>query len=579
MTTKAKESDDRNGRNSKNSAQSQRPTKADSRPPARPEASTGQIVLVPVECVDPNPFQPRQVFDREELEELTASIRSHGVLQPVTVRTAKTQPSDGSNGVAQENGRSGNGLRYNLVSGERRLRAAKDAGKKTIPAIIRDDLSDAAVAELALVENIQRSNLNIIEEATGYKRLMVQFRMKEERIAKKVGKSVATIREMIKLLALPEPVQQLLANRTLTAAHGQQLLRLAAFKPVCELVAQKAVQDHLTATSLSTTLLPNAQQLKARGFVVELDYKTQFDWREECGQCPHDAYIRSGYSSYCLRPEEWKKKNDAAIELKQQEAACVLEEARQNGTPSVDVEKLPVGSYRDLAFGPIPAGCTAACPCRSEVPDSHDPTKKAPICLDPARFRDLLQAEREAQQQERRRRFGVLWNEARDILQRQIASGEWQTVVPLLIQPLLLDHPTYDGSPGEWLDRTQEVVETLGIVLPWDDLLDCAPDEGTALPILKRTDPGQLLLLTACLLLAQETEQAIDYDIPTPALDFVLNRSNRPQPELLDDPECSELAVAQPTSMPAPPPESLAEEDDSSPATGNTPAELQPLAA
>ena len=109
--------------------------------------------------------------------------------------------------------RTRNLVRYELIAGERRLRACKEAGRKTIPAIVRDDLSDAECAELALLENVQRSNLSVIEEARGYKRLMVQFRMKEERIAKKVGKSVGTIQETIKLLQLPETVQGLIADQ------------------------------------------------------------------------------------------------------------------------------------------------------------------------------------------------------------------------------------------------------------------------------------------------------------------------------------------------------------------------------
>jgi ParB family chromosome partitioning protein len=111
-------------------------------------------------------------------------------------------------------------------------------------------LTDAECAELALLENVQRSNLSVIEEARGYKRLMLQFRMKEERMAKKVGKSVGTIKETMKLLQLTEAVQKLLAEKKLTASHGHALLPLAPFERVCVLVANKAVKDHLTATSL-----------------------------------------------------------------------------------------------------------------------------------------------------------------------------------------------------------------------------------------------------------------------------------------------------------------------------------------
>ncbi len=225
------------------------------------------MVWLPVAQIAPNPYQPRQSFDPQEMLELVASVRAHGVLQLVTVRTLERnrdeEPTKGN--PAQSNGHpNGKGLKsngqttgktaqadtsYHLVSGERRLRACKEASRKLIPAIIRDDLSDAAVAELALIENVQRSNLNVIEEAAAYKRLMLEFRLKEERLAKKVGKSVQTIKEIIKLLALPEEVQPLIAGKHLSASHGQHLLKLAPFESICVQVAQYAAQHAVCGTA------------------------------------------------------------------------------------------------------------------------------------------------------------------------------------------------------------------------------------------------------------------------------------------------------------------------------------------
>ena len=168
--------------------------------------------------IDPNPFQPRLSFDILEMQELIASVKAKGVQQPILVRTGKDDKSKAATKDAAPNGGNkmpapSNGkpvsiplhaglVRYELVAGERRLRACKGAKKKFIPAIVRDDLSDAEAAELAILENVQRSNISVIEEARGYKRLMLEFRLKEERLSKKVGKSAATIREMMKLLQL-----------------------------------------------------------------------------------------------------------------------------------------------------------------------------------------------------------------------------------------------------------------------------------------------------------------------------------------------------------------------------------------
>jgi ParB family chromosome partitioning protein len=173
-----------------------------------------QIVYLKVSQVEPNPFQPRSQFKRSDMTKLVESVREHGVLQPITVRT-KASTANGANGHykdgSAENGDSTPGdaatiPAFQLVAGERRLRASKTAGKETIPAIIRDDLTDEQAAELAIVENLQRSDLNVMEEAAGYARLMKEFSLKEERIAQRVGRSTQAVKNTLKLLQLPEPV-------------------------------------------------------------------------------------------------------------------------------------------------------------------------------------------------------------------------------------------------------------------------------------------------------------------------------------------------------------------------------------
>ncbi len=168
------------------------------------ETVAGEAVYdLPLADILPNPWQPRREFDEEALTDLADSIRREGVLSPILV-------------VRRE----GDTL---LVSGERRLRAAKIAGLETIPAIVRQ-LDDRAMATIALVENIQRADLNALEEAQGYARLMADTGQSAAQVAEAVGKSRAHVANMVRLLDLPEEVLALLAEGRLTAGHGRALL-------------------------------------------------------------------------------------------------------------------------------------------------------------------------------------------------------------------------------------------------------------------------------------------------------------------------------------------------------------------
>lgn len=510
--------------------------------PHQPQ-SVWQIVMLPVDRIEASPYQPRLSFDPLEMADLVASVRVHGVQQPIIARTCQADQealqSINANGQkghrngSQTNGSRPNVVRYQLIAGERRLRACKEAGRRFIPTILRDDLSDVQAAELALLENIQRSNLTVIEEAAGYKRLMLDFRLKEERIAKKVGKSVQTIKDTIKLLALPEPVQRLLAEKKLTAAHGRELLALAPFERVCVLVAQAAARDHLTATSLAATPLPNAHQLKSQGLLMELDHRTRFDWKEECARCPHKAYVRSGYSSYCLLPIEWKQKQDAAVELKKQEATRVMEDARQEGHTSVETDKLPTGSYRDLTYVTLPSGCSAQCACRGEADDPRDPTCKVSICLDPNRFNGLVQAERQAHEETRRRHFTTLWSGAKDVLCEEQAKSSWRKVASLLALPVLQRHHLHYFDPEAWQHLVRQTGRELDVSLDWEALFD-TDDHAEVFELLQEVEPDRLLLFTSCLLLAQEASEAIRFSGTTPNLNFVLGLIEPGQPELTE---------------------------------------------
>ena len=177
--------------------------------PTKPEptVATGrQVIDLPLDRIVPNPNQPRQQFDDLKLQELAASIREKGILQPILVKPT------------------GNG--YQIITGERRFRAAKSAGLAVVPAIVADGTSKSDEVEWALIENLQRDDLNILEEATGYKKLAESFGYTQQDIATKVGKDRSSVSNTLRLLSLPDPIQIKVREGKLSAGHARALLAL-----------------------------------------------------------------------------------------------------------------------------------------------------------------------------------------------------------------------------------------------------------------------------------------------------------------------------------------------------------------
>ncbi len=164
--------------------------------------------------ITPGPFQPRRHFDDAELDALADSIRRHGVVQPILVR-----PTPSTAGAESPEG----GVRFQIVTGERRWRAAQRAGLSEIPVII-DTLADRDALEIAIIENVQREDLNPLEEAESYRRLIDEFGGTQDSLAKVVGKSRSHIANMMRLLGLSEPVREMVVSGVLSAGHGRALL-------------------------------------------------------------------------------------------------------------------------------------------------------------------------------------------------------------------------------------------------------------------------------------------------------------------------------------------------------------------
>ncbi|HZW38154.1 MAG TPA: ParB/RepB/Spo0J family partition protein [Ignavibacteriaceae bacterium] len=188
------------------------------------------ISKVAVDLIEPNPFQPRMHFEPEALEELKKSILANGLIQPITIRRV----SEG---------------RYQLISGERRLRACIDIGYKDIPAYIIKVDSEEAMLAMALIENIQREKLNPIEVGLAYKRLMEECNLTQDQIAEKVGKDRTTIANSIRLLKLPQEVQQSLIKEEITSGHARAIINLPSSLMQLELL-KKIKEGNLTVRNV-----------------------------------------------------------------------------------------------------------------------------------------------------------------------------------------------------------------------------------------------------------------------------------------------------------------------------------------
>lgn len=208
------------------------------------------VFWIELDKIRPNPLQPRREFDETQLKELAESIREYGILQPIVV-TRKELSSEGVGAALT--------VEYELLAGERRLRAAKLIGLPQIPAIIRDDTSDNVKLELALVENLQRADLNPIEKARAFKRLIEQFGLRQADVAEKIGKSRELVANTLRLLALPETMQEAVATGKITEGHTRPLLMLSGHPD-----DQNQLYQNILASSLSVREAERAARFIAR---------------------------------------------------------------------------------------------------------------------------------------------------------------------------------------------------------------------------------------------------------------------------------------------------------------------------
>ena len=210
--------------------------------------ASGALREVPVSSISPNPWQPRQVFDEEALAELTSSIEASGLLQPLVVRSTT-------------------GSRYELIAGERRWRAVQRLNWQKVPVIVRD-LDDQAALTLAMIENLQRDDLNSIDEALGYQRLMQEFKIPQAEVARLVGKDRSTVANILRLLKLPSDVQGLLQAKQISEGHARALLGLDSQAEMAKL-AQEIVAGGLSVREVEARVRGDAPADAPRGKMMK----------------------------------------------------------------------------------------------------------------------------------------------------------------------------------------------------------------------------------------------------------------------------------------------------------------------
>ena len=199
-----------------------------------------------------NPYQPRKTFDQDSLEELATSIKEYGVIQPIIVKKSIKD--------------------YEIVAGERRYRASKLAGLTTIPAIVRE-FSDDQMMEIAILENLQRENLNVIDEAEAYKKLMTTLNLTQEEVSKKIGKSRSHITNLLGILSLPEKIKNLIIDNKISMGHARVLSKLQDIDKI-EYLSNEIVNQGISVRELES--LANTNEFKRKNQIVRKELSKEY---------------------------------------------------------------------------------------------------------------------------------------------------------------------------------------------------------------------------------------------------------------------------------------------------------------
>lgn len=231
-------------------------------------ATNEEIVDVDINELRPNPYQPRRVFDEEALNDLTSSIKEHGIFQPIIIKKSVKG--------------------YEIIAGERRVRAARLAGLEKVPAIVRN-LDDGQMMEIALLENLQRENLNAIEEALAYKAMLEKFAITQDELSAKVGKSRSHVTNILGLLRLPKEVQDMVANNSLSMGHARVLSKLEDNDKIIKL-AHEIVENKLPVRDIENKTTNEEKKVKINHQPKEVN--KDFVYAEELLRDKLDTKVR-----------------------------------------------------------------------------------------------------------------------------------------------------------------------------------------------------------------------------------------------------------------------------------------------
>jgi ParB family chromosome partitioning protein len=314
---------------------------ADARPARDP-----RFQLLSVFDIIRSQFNPRRHFDEAALAELADSIKEHGVLEPILVRRFPEARQVAALTV-----------HYEILAGERRWRAAKDAGISLIPAIVRE-CDDREALEIALVENLIRRDIDPIEAAGGYKQ-MIDMGYTQEEISSKIGRSRPAIANALRLLQLPEDVQEMIRTGRLTVAHGVNLCRYADHPAFVSGYAAWIVEKKHPSKHIEKQIV-DTQVLAGRGLLRQLrSWTSRFDFATICPNCPLGAYFENGGDPVCLNDAHWRKLQDGALErereqLREKAARNMADRSQSAPAPAADLAPLVMAPIAPISTDPDP---------------------------------------------------------------------------------------------------------------------------------------------------------------------------------------------------------------------------------
>lgn len=454
------------------------------------------LTYVNVDQIALNPNNPRKNFDEESLKELADSIREHGIIQPLVVKYA---------GLGE-----GGELKCRLICGERRLRAAKMIGLDKVPVVYRvvddEELSEAAEALKMLVENLQREDLDPIEEAAAYQRVLDEFGYTQEELAQQVGKSQGHIANRIRLMDLPETVKENISRGIISASHGKVL---AGHRNLPDVVLTKAAKV-IAGENIPVSRAANEVYKAVAEHGRALDgYEVKFK-KDECKDCGHKAKgARWGgdpTNEFCLKHQCYDKKQEEAIKAEEEALAKKLAKVIKEGQKVVKLDDLGYGNYEDLNVThgtKIDKTECAECEHRGFGVTSYD-SKPKEVCLKPSCYRKKKGAVERAKNKETRDAFQVeLGQIAKAIVSvgqaRDYELNEYGMVVIDKVAMVYIAAQIL-ANVDLWHDRKMTLYQYMKNKFGWDhDVLKRGAwgllqnDWDTFRPLLERLDELQLL--------------------------------------------------------------------------------------